>query len=42
MAQTSTIQNDTKAAEEYAARVFETIKLRNPGERNSTKQLKNS
>lgn len=37
MAQTSTIQNDTKAAEEYAARVFETIKLRN-----STKQLKNS
>lgn len=32
MAQTSTIQNDTKAAEEYAARVFETIKLRNPGE----------
>lgn len=32
MAQTSTIQNDTKAAEEYAARVFETIKQRNPGE----------
>ncbi|WP_343363479.1 NADP-specific glutamate dehydrogenase [Listeria seeligeri] len=32
MAQTPTIQNDTKAAEEYAARVFETIKQRNPGE----------
>lgn len=32
MAQMSTIQNDTKTAEDYAARVFATIKQRNPGE----------